>query len=72
MHLRRRHAAESDALGLLLWLVSSQNRATLASNRAYFESQRPLVEASARDFELLEYWADMRVSSSQTDWRPAI
>jgi hypothetical protein len=65
----RRHAAESDALGLILWLVSSQNRATLAHNREYFEAQRPLVEASARDFELLEYWSDMRVGSAQTDWR---
>merc|ERR1740130_1148128 len=72
MRMLNRNIAESDTLALILWLVSAQNRATVRHSKEFFESQRELVKASARNFELLEYWRDMRVTSKTTDWYPMI
>ncbi len=63
-----RQAAESLALEAVLWVVSEHHRETQRKMYDYFEAQRPLVEASARDFELNAYWRDMRVGSRNTDW----
>ena len=63
-----RHVAESLALEAVLWVVSENNRETQRKMFDYFEEQRPLVEASARDFELNAYWRDMRTQTANTDW----
>jgi len=42
---------------------------TAEKGRAYFESQLPLMEASARNFECLNYWCEgLSVPSVHTSW----
>ena len=46
-----------------------QPSATRRKAQAYFESQLPLVEASARQFECLDYWCrDLRVRREETSF----
>jgi len=60
--------ASSQLFNLVL-----QPSATSRKGREYFEQQLPLLEASARSFDCLDYWCkNLTVPSMETNWFPGL